>query len=183
MKAAKAAEQATLEGMQQGAITDGVSNNGHSHNPQAVQSSKKQTSKAAPEVATPAPAQRRGWRSSSASSATTVTSKKPAKVAVESDSDSELDSDEETLLPSASSTSSDADATESEGEDEVIELNHQTLRPGKGGKAGASGYGSETRKGSFGQSNNASAAYAGQVREKIDMFMALKGAASLIVNL
>ncbi|KAG0235705.1 hypothetical protein BGX31_004178 [Mortierella sp. GBA43] len=186
MRAAKEAEKTSLEGVQQGAITDGasVSNNGHSHNPQAVQSSKKQTSKAAPEVATPAPAQRRGWRSSSASSATTVTSKKPAKVAVESDSDSELDSDEETVLPSASSTSSDADATASEGEDEVIELNQQTLRPGKGGKAGgASGYGSETRKGSFGQSNNASAAYAGQVREKIDMFMALKGAASLIVNL
>lgn len=176
----RANKVASLEEHKQAAITGAAA--ARSQNPQEVQQTKtkevKETKVKAPEVV-PAPAQRRGWRSSSSASSTPVsadkTKKKLAAPVDSDDSDSDMDSedsDEETVLPSSSSrANSDADdATLSEEElDEVIELNHRTLRLGKG---------NDTRKGSFGQS-----AAAEQVREKIDMFMALKGAASLIVNL
>ncbi|KAG0364766.1 hypothetical protein BGZ54_007179 [Gamsiella multidivaricata] len=101
----------------------------------------------------------------------------------DSDFDSGESDSEATVAPSISSSSSTISCASSEGEDdtteerdeELIELNQQTLRSVKT----KGGYGSDSRKTSF---SAAAAPYAGQMREKIDMFMALKGAASLIVG-
>ncbi|KAF9962633.1 hypothetical protein BGZ72_000053 [Mortierella alpina] len=126
-------------------------------------------------------------------------------VVVESDSDStdseddQKDSDEDfneleserptpslsrTLHSSMSSSSSSSstssayvesedDSEQDEEEDEPIELNRETLRPTFTRRGG---YGSDTTK------MPPPPPYSEQVREKIDMFMALKGAASLFVG-
>ncbi|KAG0292813.1 hypothetical protein BGZ96_003663 [Linnemannia gamsii] len=80
-----------------------------------------------------------------------------------------------------SSTSSSCSSTAGSGADsgldsdnETVELNHETLRPS--GTRGGYGHSADTSK------LPPPPPYSEQVREKIDMFMALKGAASLFVG-
>jgi hypothetical protein len=75
---------------------------------------------------------------------------------------------------SCSSTAGSGTESGSDSDNETVELNHETLRP------------SATRRG-YGHGPDTSKLpppppYSEQVREKIDMFMALKGAASLLVG-
>ncbi|KAF9125474.1 hypothetical protein BG015_004892 [Linnemannia schmuckeri] len=117
----------------------------------------------------------------------------------DSDSDSDSDSEDEQqkknykskFASSSSSTSSSSSAfssassscsstagsgaeNDSDSDNETVELNHETLRP------------SATSRGGYNHSDTSKLPppppYSEQVREKIDMFMALKGAASLLVG-
>ncbi|KAF9938434.1 hypothetical protein BGZ65_012836 [Modicella reniformis] len=204
VRASHATGKASLTESKQAGLTAGTDTTSKPHNPQEIEQVKKQSSKqstkqsakqdkAKPsaakdskeskkskpaDVTTPATGKRMGWRTAAAAVAAPVVAEKNVSSDSEDDSeDSDLDSDEETVLPSmGSSTSSDAEEYVSDDDqDEVVELNQQTLRSSKG-----SSYGSGSPKGSSAYST--STQYVGQVREKIDMFMALKGAASLIVG-
>ncbi|KAG0219738.1 hypothetical protein BGX33_001055 [Mortierella sp. NVP41] len=118
----------------------------------------------------------------------------------ESDSDSDSDSETEERTSASSSLSSSSSAfsstssgsasssscsstagsgaeSDSDSDNETIELNNETLRPSAvGGRGGRGGY-------HHGDTSKLPPPppYSEQVREKIDMFMALKGAASLLV--
>ncbi|KAF9904490.1 hypothetical protein EC991_002650 [Linnemannia zychae] len=76
----------------------------------------------------------------------------------------------------SSTAGSGADSDASDSDNETVELNHETLRP------------AATRTGYHHHSHTDTSKlpppppYSEQVREKIDMFMALKGAASLLVG-
>ncbi|KAF8942191.1 hypothetical protein BGZ47_006743 [Haplosporangium gracile] len=144
------------------------------------------------------------------SSITSRWARRPQSVAVESeacsdseevsdDSDSDSDSEDErqkktykSKFASSSSASSSSSAfssvsssscsstagsgaeNDSDSDNETVELNHETLRP------------STTSRGGYNHSDTSKLPppppYSEQVREKIDMFMALKGAASLLVG-
>lgn len=75
---------------------------------------------------------------------------------------------------SCSSTAGSGAENDSDSDNETVELNHETLRP------------SATSRSGFSHSDTSKLPppppYSEQVREKIDMFMALKGAASLLVG-
>ncbi|KAG0049193.1 ATPase with role in protein import into the ER, partial [Linnemannia elongata] len=75
---------------------------------------------------------------------------------------------------SCSSTAGSGAENDSDSDNETVELNHETLRP------------SATSRSGFSHNDTSKLPppppYSEQVREKIDMFMALKGAASLLVD-
>ncbi|KAF9324324.1 hypothetical protein BGZ91_003014, partial [Linnemannia elongata] len=75
---------------------------------------------------------------------------------------------------SCSSTAGSGAENDSDSDNETVELNHETLRP------------SATSRSGFSHNDTSKLPppppYSEQVREKIDMFMALKGAASLLVG-
>ncbi|KAF9171236.1 hypothetical protein BGX20_007931 [Mortierella sp. AD010] len=186
--AAKAAAAAgALEGAAPVPALDAISS-GRSHNPQETNQSKKQTKSKQSKDLKQADAAAANSNRSGIMGGWGSRGKKTAIVESEPEYDSEVDSDEgeydsegsgrnsttssrsrSSAMSSSSSTgfSSDADQDSGEGEmdddeDEVIELNQQTLRP--------------TPKMASSTIQNDKA------REKIDMFSALKGAASLVYN-